>query len=476
MWGRPPGLRGSSRTRCAGRRRRRPQDWIPAPRSFRFCVLLLTACAPHFPDLAKRTGIVELPAGTLVLHHELTLPEGASNLEIRGNPSGSTLRAAPDFQGRALIYSRGATDLRFAGFRIEGQRAALHKPIGLPVSDIPFARYYRDNGIVVENATRLTIRDVAFREVANYPLLVSASSAVRIENVRIEDCGSLSPTGHNNASGGILLEEGTRDFEVRQCTVRRVPGNAIWTHSFYHSPRNANGIIEENLVEDVARDAIQVGHATNIGVRGNRGKRIGYPPELVDIAAWAVPVALDTAGNVDKSVYAGNRFEDINGKCMDLDGFHDGEIRDNSCISRKSYEDYPYAQFGIVFNNSNPDFEPAKVIVAGNVIDGAGYGGLYLLGSNQTVTNNRFLGLNRNRCTSDRTRPRCDYSAGDPALLRAGIYLVPGAARPARTWHNQITGNQVSGFGMRQHCIETAPGVSLAANVIAGNRCLEGGL
>src|ERR1022692_2630538 len=32
LWGRPPGLRGSSRTRL-GRRGRRPQDWSPAPRS-----------------------------------------------------------------------------------------------------------------------------------------------------------------------------------------------------------------------------------------------------------------------------------------------------------------------------------------------------------------------------------------------------------------------------------------------------------
>jgi hypothetical protein len=437
--------------------------------------LLFTACAPHLPDLSKRTGIVELPAGTLILHRELTLPEGALSLEIRGNPSGSTLQAAPDFEGRAMIYSKGATDLRLTGFRIEGHRAGLQKPIGLPPSDIPFARYYRLNGIVIENATRLSIRHVSFSEVANYPVLVSASSGVRIDNVRIEDCGSLSPAGRNNASGGILLEEGTRDFEVRQCAVRRVRGNAIWTHSNYRSPRNANGIIQENVVEDVARDAIQVGHATNIAVRGNSGRRIGYPPELVDIANWAVPAALDTAGNVDKSVYAGNHFEDINGKCMDLDGFHDGEIRDNSCISRKPYNEYPYAQFGIVFNNSNPDFEPANVLVTGNVIDGAGYGGLCLLGSNQVVTRNRFLGLNRNRCTSDRTKPRCDYSAGDPALLRAGIYLVPGAARPAHTVHNQITGNEVSGFGMRKYCIEAAPGVTLAANSIAGNRCLDTG-
>jgi len=442
-------------------------------RSACLAFLLLSACAPHAPDLSKRTGIVELPAGTLILHHELTLPENAQNLEIRGNPSGSTLQAAPDFEGRAVIYSKGATDLRLTGFRVVGNRAAQQKPIGIPEPDTPFARFYRNNGILVENATRLTIRGVSFSEVANYPVLVRASSGVRIERVRVEDCGSLSPAGHNNASGGILLEESTRDFEIRQCTVRRVRGNGIWTHAYRSSPQNANGTIEENVVEEVARDAIQVGHATNVTVRGNHGRRIGYPPELVDIVSWAVPAAIDTAGNVDKSVYIGNHFEDINGKCMDLDGFHDGQIRDNSCISRKPYDEYPYAQFGIVFNNANPDYEPSNVLVTGNLIDGAGYGGLYLLGSNQTIARNRFLGLNRNRCASDRTRPRCDYSSGDPALLRSGIYLVPGAARPAKTVHNQITGNEVSGFGMQKYCIEAAPGVSLAANHIEGNHCLD---
>jgi parallel beta-helix repeat protein len=436
--------------------------------------LLFTACTPRPPDFSNRTGVIELPAGTVILHRELIVPEGAHNLEIRGNPSGSTLQAAPDFEGRALIYSKGAADLRLAGFRIEGNRAAPRKPIGLPVADTPFARYYRDNGIVVENAARLSIRRVSFHEVANYPVIVSASSGVRVENVHIEDCGSLSPAGHNNASGGILLEEGTHDFEIRQCVIRRAPGNGIWTHAFRYSPRNGNGIIEENTVEEVARDAIQVGHATNITVRGNSGRRIGYPPELVDIVAWAVPVAIDTAGNVDKSTYADNHFEDVNGKCIDLDGFHDGEIRGNSCISRRPYAEYPYAQFGIVFNNSNPDFEPANVTVTGNTIDGSGYGGLYLLGSNQAILGNRFVGLNRNGCTTDRTKPRCDYSSGDPALLRAGIYLVPGAARPAKTVQNQITGNEVSGFGMRKHCIEAAPGASLAANTIAGNHCLDG--
>ena len=437
-------------------------------------LLLLTACARP-PDFNRRTGVIELPAGTLILHREIVLPEGARHLEIRGNPSGSTLRAAADFEGRALIYSKGASDLRLTGFRIDGHRTALEKPIGLPPSDVPFARYYRNNGILVEGATRLVIRDVSFAQMATYPLLVSASSGVRIADVHVEDSGSLSPTGRNNASGGILLEEGTRDFEVRQCVVRHVRGNAIWTHSNYHSPRNEGGVIARNLIEDVARDAIQVGHATNIRVEGNTGRRIGYPLELVDMAGYGIPVGLDTAGNVDHSSYVGNRFEEVDGQCIDLDGFHDGEVRENSCISPGAYGQYPNAQYGIVFGNSNPDMQPVNVSIVGNLIDGAGYGGIFLIGARHVVSGNRLLGLNRNRCTGDMRQPRCNYAPDQPALLHSGIYLGRGAARPADTVSNRIEDNQISGFDIAQTCVAAAPGVSLAANRIAENRCADTG-
>ena len=419
------------------------------------------------------TGIVELPAGTLVLRQPLAIPEGAHDLEIRGSAAGSVLRAAAGFRGRALITSKGATNLRLSGFRVEGDRTAASARTGLPPSDVPFARYYSNNGILVEGATRLSIRNLSFTRIANYAVLVSASSGVRIESVRVEDSGSLSPAGRNNASGGILLEDGTTDFEVRHCTIRRVRGNGIWTHSNYHSPRNANGIIAQNAIEEVARDAIQVGHATNVKVERNTGARIGYPVELVDMAGYAVPVAIDTAGNVDKSVYAGNRFEDIDGQCIDLDGFHDGEVRDNTCASRKSYADYPNAQYGIVFGNSNPDAEPVNVTIAGNLIDGAGYGGIYLIGSRHVVTGNRLLGLNRNRCTGDMTQPRCNYAPEQPGLLHSGIYLGRGAARPAETVGNRIAGNEISGFAMQGWCVAAAPGVSLARNRVEDNHCTD---
>jgi hypothetical protein len=158
---------------------------------------------------------------------------------------------------------------------------------------------------------------------------------------------------------------------------------------------------------------------------------------------------------------------------MDLDGFHDGEIRNNSCISRKSSDQYPYAQYGIVFNNSNLDMQPVNVTIVGNLIDGAGYGGIFLIGSGHLVSANRLLGLNRDHCTGDMRQARCNYAPDQPALLHSGIYLGRGADRPAHTVGNRIQGNEISGFAIAHTCVVAAPGVSLAANTIAGNRCTE---
>jgi hypothetical protein len=460
-----------------GRRGRRLRTRGSAPQAsaagaLLLVAVLLAACtrAPQI-DVSKSKGVIELPAGTVILHHELRLADNAKDLEIRGNPNGSTLEAAPDFQGRALISSKGARNLRLTAFRIIGKRSTNKSRPTLPPSDVSFASYYRENGILIESASHVTIRDVSFREIANYPVLVTASANVRIEGVRIEDSGSLAPGGHNNATGGILLEEGTHDFEVRRCEVRRVRGSAIWTHSNYRSPRNANGVIAQNTIEEVGRDAIQVGHATNVRVERNTGRRIGYPLEAVDMGGYAIPVAIDTAGNVDHASYLDNHFEEINGQCIDLDGFHDGEVRGNSCVSRGTYEQYPYAQYAIVFGNANPDMQPVNITIENNLIDGAGYGGIYLIGSGHTITGNRLLNLNRNRCTGDMTQARCNYAADQPDLLRSGIYLGKAAARPAETYGNRIAGNEVTGFGMDKWCIEGAPGLAIASNRIESNRC-----
>src|SRR5205085_7152779 len=108
------------------------------------------------------------------------------------------------------------------------------------------------------------------------------SRDITIDHVRIESSGSRDANGRNNTTGGILFEEGTTDFRVTNSEFYDVRGNGVWTHSLYTSPRNARGVIEGNRFDTIGRDAIQIGHATEVRVLDNIGRRIGYPARIVD--------------------------------------------------------------------------------------------------------------------------------------------------------------------------------------------------
>ena len=55
---------------------------------------------------------------------------------------------------------------------------------------------------------------MSFREVAGFPILISASKGIHIERMRIRDSGSRNAAGRNNTTGGILLEEGTDKVKI----------------------------------------------------------------------------------------------------------------------------------------------------------------------------------------------------------------------------------------------------------------------
>jgi hypothetical protein len=422
-------------------------------------------------ELARGTGTVRLPAGVTELSSGLVIPKGSHDLQVLGAASGSVLRASSSFRGRAILHVEGAGDVVLAGFAIDGNRAALEKRTGLPPSDVPFCRFTEDNGILAEDTKGLAISDVRLSNVAGFAILVSRSSGVHIERVRVEDSGSRNAKGRNNTTGGILLEEGTSGFQVLSCTFRNVRGNGVWTHSLYTSLRNRDGQILGNRFEGIGRDAIQVGHASVVRVENNSGACIGYPFDEVDVEGGGVPVAIDTAGNVDGSTYARNRFEEVNGKCIDLDGFHHGEVRGNACTNPGSADDYPQGHYGIVFNNSNPDMQSEGVTVAANVIDGAKFGGIFVIGTGNTIVENKLTNLNLARCNDSGAKYGCLYYPDQPDLLRSGIYLARGAAKPAAARGNTIAGNEVSGYGMRERCVMAGPGVSPGWNRAERNRC-----
>lgn len=412
---------------------------------------------------------LNLRAGDTVLDAPLKIK---ANTAVRGNPRGSRLLLKPGFSGPAAIVVEGASNVTLSGFEIVGDRTAMSSEWYLPTGEAAFADFYPANGILVQKSANVTIRNVHISQIRTFPILVNASSRVLVDGVRIEESGTLNKTGRNNTTGGILFEEGVSNFEVRNSSLSKIAGNAIWTHSWARSPRQRNGIIRNNTITTVGRDAIQMGHATEVRVTDNKGSEIGFPMEWVDVENHGVGVALDTAGNVDRAVYADNHFTDVNGQCIDLDGFHNGEVTGNSCINKRPLEAYPASHYGIVFGNNDPGMKPEKTLVRGNTLEGFGYGAVFLVGTGNTVEDNRFLDINRAHCGAVPITARCNYAVAEqPDLLRSGIYLAANGGRPTETTSNIIRGNTLTGFGMETHCIATAPGVQASANTITNNTC-----
>ncbi|MFN0172269.1 MAG: right-handed parallel beta-helix repeat-containing protein [Bryobacteraceae bacterium] len=440
---------------------------------------ILTGCASSPTTLIRdeatlRAAIgsgarLQLAAGEMDIHREIVVPPGTENLEISG--TGTLLKAARDFRGAALFRVDRATGVTFRNLAIDGVRGIHEQRTGLPPSDVPFARFTRGSAIAISGSRNITVADVRFRRVAGFAVLASRCLDLQLDRLTVEDSGSRNAAGRNNTTGGVLIEEGTRGFEIRSSTFRNIRGNAVWTHSLYTSARNQDGRIWGNRFDTIGRDAIQIGHATRIRVEGNVIRSTGYPLDDVDIENGAIPVGIDTAGNVDRSVYIGNRIEETNGKCIDLDGFHRGEVTRNLCINRRGLDAYPFGGYAIVMNNTNPDMHSEEIVIEQNEIEGTRFGGIFVIGEQHQVRRNRMRRLNLARCGDPSSAARCAYAPDQPLLLRSAIYLGSGAERPSRAQLNRIEDNQADGFGIASNCVVAAPGVSLTANRVSGNRC-----
>jgi hypothetical protein len=438
--------------------------------------LLLPISCSEAPEARLRktirsqvTGVIHLPPGTIQVSTELTLARGAHELTIIG--SNTTLKAADHFHGRAILCGDDVKHIRLVGFSVDGNRAVLTKPLEMAPPENQFRIYYPNNGILFDRVQSLEISDVHFSNIVNFAVLVSRGAEIRMDHLHVEDSGSLNRLGRNNTTGGIVIEEGSSDFDVRDCTFLRIRGNGLWTHSMYRSPRLRDGIFMANRFDTIGRDALEVGHATAVRVEDNAGTHIGYPSEIIDVENGGTPVAIDTAGNVDHAVYGRNRFEEIDGKCIDLDGFHDGSVVENQCINRKSVAEYPFGHFGIVMNNANPDMRSENIEILNNRIDGTKFGGLFLIGSGHRVVGNVFSNLNQAHCNESAKIFGCIFKRDEPEMLEAGIYLGRGAERPADTRNNLIRGNLIVGHQMKTRCIIYAPGLPKGSNEIEQNQC-----
>ncbi len=422
-----------------------------------------------FLAITQTTGTVRLPAGKIELASELKIPNGAHDLTLLGQ--NTVLHAAAGFQGRAVLSCKACRHIDIRNLAIDGNRARNEMPMPIAPTDLPFSKFYPNNGLLIEDTDGISLDHVDFTEIANFAIIVSQSKNVLIDHVSVTNSGSRNARGRNNTSGGILLEQGTTDFIVADSTFRDIRGNGVWTHSCYGSPRSMRGRIANNHFFVIGRDAIQIGHASEVQVLGNTGDRIGFPVELIDVENMGTPVGIDTAGNVDHSLYDGNSFTDVNGKCIDLDGFHDGAVRRNTCVNRGQPEEYAFGNFGIALNNTSIEMQSRNITIEENRLEGMKFGGIFVIGSGHKILRNRMRRLNTAHCNETHAKFGCLAIAGEPGFLESGIYLARGGDKPDPVRGVRIEGNAISGYHMAAHCIETAPGVRLSDNMIRGNSC-----
>jgi hypothetical protein len=438
--------------------------------------VVITGCSVS-PETRLRRGLavqdsgdIHLPSGVIEISSELHLAAGARDLNLIGNHT--VLKAAANFHGRALLVIEHAANIQLQDFTIDGNRDALHRTSELVPPENAFRIWYRDSGILCDEVEGLHISHLELKNVASFPILVSRSSDVHIEGVDVSDSGTLNAKGRNNTTGGILLEEGTLKFDVTGSKFNNIRGNGLWTHSLRTSPRGFDGLFANNEFDGVGRDAIQVGHATRVRVFDNIIRNVGFPSEQVDVENGGTPVGIDTAGNVGQSIYARNHFEEINGKCFDLDGFHDGNVRDNTCLNKRPPADYPFGHYGIVMNNTDPDMNARGIEISGNHFDGMKFGALYLIGSGHRILGNQFLNVNTAGC-NDNLQFGCLFKPDEPDLLRSGIYVARGVARLEETKGNLIRDNTITGHGMELNCVKFAPGVDATQNQNVANHCSD---
>ena len=393
-----------------------------------------------------------LLCGETVLHEPIRNPSTVSGAYVM----------ADDFVGEAAIVLDGVEGVTLRNFVVRGNRGKLAQRQSLPPSDRTFADWFGAGGVLIRGGGTVVIERARFEESAGFAVLATRVRGVVVREITVVDSGSLRANGRNNTTGGILVEDGSTDWEVSKCVFERVRGNGVWTHSRYTAPRNERGRITGNRFKEIGRDAVQVGHAVSVLVEGNEGTRIGYPKEVVDVEGGGTPVGVDTAGNVEGTTYLRNTFRDVNGKCMDLDGFHHGLVEGNRC--------YELAHFGIVMNNTNPDMQSVGIRIVGNWIEGAPWGGIFVIGSGHVIEKNVLRGIERSRC-SDAGKAGCVFLAAEPDMLRTGIYLGERAERGAVTRGNRIVDNEISGWRMDRACIGYGPAVKRSENTVRDNRC-----
>ncbi len=299
------------------------------------CLALTSLFAADTPEsllraaLRAETGSVTLPKGTIELSREILLAPKAHDLDIRGD--GTTIKAAATFRGRALlVVQSGSRNVNIHDLALDGNRDAVGRFTSLPPTGTLLSRVVANNGILVESSDSVHITRLKAAHVAGFTVLVSGGKGMSASEVEITESGGLSLQRRNNGSGGIALEDGTTDFDIRNNRFGGIRGVGVTLRGV------DRGVVSDNDFVVIARAAIQSDSSAHLTVENNVIHRVGVPVAEAD----GPPVCIRFEHTNDSTVRGNNCAETLTG-AMALGGSNNKVTGNHFTSLNISHDDAP---------------------------------------------------------------------------------------------------------------------------------------
>ncbi|MCU0226481.1 MAG: right-handed parallel beta-helix repeat-containing protein [Bryobacterales bacterium] len=332
-----------------------------------------SACLQAAVDTAKPGSILHLGPGSYVLDAPLQLTR--DDITVQGQGDATVLvRAVTVENGDGLLNLR-AHGVTLRRLRVDGQvtepellpythPAGAPSVLAAPIHGDPMhPLLLRNTSITIHRgSSRITLEEVTIQRTGGYAILIDARYApvrdITLRRLHLRDnrphlFGRPGDIRYGSWTGGIHYQNDGRDLDfarhaligltVEDCLFERLSGHAFWGHGYGFQTLNQDILVRRNRFVEIGMDAVLIANATNATVEGNQFHRIGYVaagkpddlrpawyPGLREDGADNIPaVAIDTSGLVRHSAYRNNSMVNVNGHCIDLDGFTQGAVTGN---------------------------------------------------------------------------------------------------------------------------------------------------
>lgn len=397
----------------------------------------VTDDAPAFTSAITRLVLLNgrklyIPGGrTYCLKTPVQFPTGELNIMLQGDGASTLITRGANMPTNKGVFDLSASrKVTFADFDFDG---GVTTPTQLNYSVTGYDPMY--SGLLSNTSfwlhgdcSDISFDNVAIRHTGGYAALLDARTG-NITDVTFERClfennrphtfglttgdlnyGSWTGGIHYQSDGYLYAVE---NLKVSRNRFSRNTGNCVWGHLYSLTRLHRNIAVDDNVLTDCGLDGILMGGVMGGSASGNQFRRVGYitltdsDTPVPKYLANRYAVGLDTAGLVKGVNYDNNTFVSINGGCLDLDGFAQGNVTNNNCKMPAVGED-EYTQDSIsisgpggtganwtygaqVSNTNNDSIAGTNVTVEGNTFNNMGGGAVRMYASRNGVVRNNSI-------------------------------------------------------------------------------------